>query len=63
MRRRALIKHLREHGCYFIREGGRHSRWGNSVQSIKASTSVPRHNEISESLVAKICKDLKIPRP
>lgn len=24
MKRRALIQHLKRHGCYFIREGGNH---------------------------------------
>ena len=63
MKRRALVKHLRKHGCRFIREGGRHSRWGKMHIGVQLSTSVPRHNEIGKWLVEKICKDLKIPPP
>jgi len=29
----------------------------------RAACTVPRHREIDEFLVAKICKDLAIPRP
>ena len=28
MKRRDLLKHLRWHGCQFVREGGDHSIWG-----------------------------------
>ena len=29
MKRRALLRHLQEHGCVLVREGGSHSIWGN----------------------------------
>jgi len=45
MKRLALLKHLREQGCVFIREGGSHSWWGNPQQNRRSS--VPRHTEIN----------------
>jgi len=59
MKRRDFIIHLKSHGCEFLREGGRHSWWWNPEQNRRSS--VPRHNEIKENLVKKICKDLGIP--
>jgi mRNA interferase HicA len=59
MKRKALLKHLRKQGCHLIREGGNHSWWGNPGENLRSS--VPRHNEISDQLARKICKDLNIP--
>lgn len=59
MKRAELLKHLRDNGCVFIREGGRHSWWGNPVQGKRSS--IPRHTEINDQLAKKICKDLGIP--
>jgi mRNA interferase HicA len=61
MKRTTLLKHLRSHGCDLIREGRRHSWWGNPAQDRRSS--VPRHSEIRDQLAAKICKDLGIPPP
>lgn len=61
MKRRDLIRHLQDHGCALIREGARHSWWGH--QSNNTRSSVPRHSEVDDFLVVKICKDLKIERP
>ncbi|NIO34923.1 MAG: addiction module toxin, HicA family [Planctomycetales bacterium] len=58
MKRRDLIRHLMDHGCELIREGGKHSWWANAQRS-----AVPRHNEISDHLAKKICRDLGIPDP
>ncbi|MEK6302526.1 MAG: type II toxin-antitoxin system HicA family toxin [Acidobacteriota bacterium] len=58
MKRRELIQHLRSHGCELVREGGRHSWWQNP--SSNKRSAVPRHNEISDALARKICKDLGI---
>jgi hypothetical protein len=30
MKREALLRHLRMHGCYLKREGGAHALWTNS---------------------------------
>ncbi|MBI5590816.1 MAG: type II toxin-antitoxin system HicA family toxin [Deltaproteobacteria bacterium] len=60
MKRIELLKYLRKHGCEIIREGHRHSWWGNA--SLNKRSSVPRHTEIDDGLglVRKICKDLGI---
>lgn len=59
MKRSAFLKHLRERGCVFVREGGNHSWWANTGQNRRSS--VPRHSEIVDQLARKICKDLGIP--
>jgi mRNA interferase HicA len=59
MKRSALLKHLRKHGCVFVREGSNHSWWSNPVPNTRSS--VPRHSEIVDQLARKICKDLGIP--
>ncbi|HRX77744.1 MAG TPA: type II toxin-antitoxin system HicA family toxin [Pirellulaceae bacterium] len=61
MKRRDLIRHLMDHGCELIREGGNHSWWGNPANGQRSA--VPRHNEISDHLARKICRDLGIPDP
>ena len=61
MKRVDLIRHLEAHGCRFFREGGNHTVYLNPANR-KVST-VPRHREIDEFLVRKICRDLEIPRP
>ncbi|MDH4454220.1 MAG: addiction module toxin, HicA family [Verrucomicrobiota bacterium] len=44
-----------------LRECGNHSVYVN--RATRKSSSVPRHREINDFLVNKICKDLEIPRP
>ena len=58
MKRKALLKYLRESGCEFVREGGRHSWWINKKENKRSA--IPRHNEINDLLVKKIYKDLGI---
>ena len=60
MKRRDLIRHLTANGCELLREGGNHSWWRNPSQN--RHSAVPRHNEISDDLAKKICKDLGIPK-
>ena len=59
MKRSELLRHLRQNGCVFVREGSRHSWWLNPEQNKRSS--VPRHTEIKDQLARKICKDLGIP--
>ena len=59
MKRNQLLKHLRQHGCQLLREGGRHSWWSNPAENKRSA--VPRHTEISDILAKKICKDLGVP--
>jgi len=58
MKRNKLLKYLRRHGCELLREGGKHSWWHNP--SLNKRSAVPRHSEINNILVKKICKDLGI---
>ncbi|MBE9546521.1 MAG: addiction module toxin, HicA family [Proteobacteria bacterium] len=57
MKRHQIIKHLKKHGAYLLREGKRHTIF----QKGHLKTEVPRHNEIVDELARKICKDLDIP--
>ncbi|HET9768838.1 MAG TPA: type II toxin-antitoxin system HicA family toxin [Thermoanaerobaculia bacterium] len=59
MKRRALIRHLEQHGCVLLREGSRHSLYCQPTTD--RTSAVPRHTEIGEGLARKICKDLGIP--
>jgi mRNA interferase HicA len=59
MKRADLLKYLRAQGCELLREGSRHSWWNNP--ELNKRSAVPRHNEISDVLARKICKDLGIP--
>jgi predicted RNA binding protein YcfA (HicA-like mRNA interferase family) len=57
MKRNQLIKHLKKHGAYLLREGSRHTIF----QKGQLKTQLPRHNEIVDVLARKICKDIDIP--
>jgi len=61
MKRGELIRHLLKNGCDLLRESSRHSIWRNI--RFGNMTAVPRHNEIKELMVLKICKDLDIEKP
>jgi mRNA interferase HicA len=61
MKRRDLLRHLRQHRSRLVREGGELSIWENPVTHRR--TSVPRHNKILEFTVARICKQLGVPVP
>lgn len=59
MKRNELLRYLREHGCEQLREGSRHSWWHNPT--LNKRSAIPRHTEIKDILVIKICKDLGVP--
>ncbi len=61
MKRTDLIRYLLDHGCEFLREGGRHTVYINRAAA--KSSTVPRHREINEILAKKICKDLEVEPP
>jgi mRNA interferase HicA len=61
VKRRAPVRHLEEHGCRSVREGGRHTVYANPTT--KRSSAVPRHAEINDYLARKICRDLGVPEP
>jgi predicted RNA binding protein YcfA (HicA-like mRNA interferase family) len=54
------VRHLEQHGCRLLREGGNHSIF---VGPSGRTSTVPRHTEINDDLAKKICKDLGIPPP
>jgi hypothetical protein len=49
----------RRSGCQLDREGARHSIWINPATGKKAP--VPRHSEIDNRLVQRICRQLDVP--
>ena len=61
MRRHALVRHLRSHGCELLREGRRHSVFVSRERG--TVTTVPRHREVNDLLARKICRDLDTPEP
>ncbi|HUE69402.1 MAG TPA: type II toxin-antitoxin system HicA family toxin [Pirellulaceae bacterium] len=61
MKRTELLKHLRRHGCRFVREGSSHSIWQNQANG--KQTAVPRHREIVNRTARMICQQLEIPPP
>ena len=61
MKRRDLERHLRDHGCREIDEGGNHTRW--AAASGKRRSAVPRYREIDYRLARWICKPLGVPPP
>ena len=61
MKRIDLIRHLEQHGCEFLREGGEHTVYVN--RTARRSSSIPRHREVNDFLARKICDDLQVQRP
>jgi mRNA interferase HicA len=61
VKRHDLVRHLQRNGCHFVREGRRHSWWGNPANGRRSA--VPRHSEVPDRLARKICRDLGIPEP
>jgi predicted RNA binding protein YcfA (HicA-like mRNA interferase family) len=59
VKRGDLLRHLRQHGCVLKREGGSHSIWLNPATG--ASETIPRHAEIADRLIRRICERLEVP--
>ncbi|RLB12952.1 MAG: addiction module toxin, HicA family [Deltaproteobacteria bacterium] len=57
MKRSHLLRHLKNHGAFSLREGKKHTIY----QKGDRKSQIPRHNEIVDELARKICKDLDIP--
>jgi predicted RNA binding protein YcfA (HicA-like mRNA interferase family) len=51
MKRADFIRHLEQHGCALLREGGKHSVYVN--RSRGKSSTVPRHREVNDFLARK----------
>jgi mRNA interferase HicA len=54
-------RHLLDHGCEVIREGGRHTIWSSAVLDRRAP--VPRHREVPLGTARAICRQLAVPPP
>ena len=61
MKRADLLRYLRRRGCQQIREGNRHSWWRSAAGEHRAA--IPRHREINDLLVRKICRELRVDPP
>ena len=61
MKRLDLIRHIEQHDCELLREGGQHTVYVN--RAAKKASTVPRHREINPFLARKICRELGIPEP
>jgi len=59
MKRTALLRHLRKHGCVLKRDGRSHSLWTNPATG--EVEAVPRHVEIPDKLARKTCRGLSVP--
>jgi mRNA interferase HicA len=59
MKRAALLRHLRKHGCFLKREGSSHSLW--CIPNTGDVEAIPRHTEIADRLAQKICRGLSVP--
>jgi mRNA interferase HicA len=60
MKRSEFIRHLNTHGCKLLREGSNHSIYINPNNH--RQSSLGRHQELSDLLCRKICKQLGIPQ-
>jgi len=58
MKRNIVLRHLKENECLLDREGSKHSIFINTKTG--DWTAVPRHTDIKEKTVMKICKELSI---
>lgn len=54
-----LERHLVDHGCVLVREGGRHTVWRNPESG--ARSTVPRHREVPRTTARLICRQLGVP--
>lgn len=59
IKRKRLIQHLEQHGCYLKRAGSNHDIYTNGAGKI--SVPVPRHIEIKPGTVHAICIQLGVP--
>ncbi len=59
MKRSALLRHLRKHGCFLKREGKEHSLWSSPLTG--RVEAIPRHVEVPNNLARKICRSLGLP--
>ena len=46
MKRRDLLRHLRQHGCRFVREGSDHSIWENPANRADGGSATSRDSRL-----------------
>jgi mRNA interferase HicA len=61
VKRRDLIRHVEREGAVFVREGAKHTWYVGPDR--RSHSAIPRHREIVDFLVKKICRELGIPQP
>ena len=61
MKRADMERHLKKHGCAFVRHGGGHDIW-KSASGLKQA-AVPRHREVVLGTFRAIFKQLEVPAP
>jgi len=61
MKRRALEKHLKQHGCRFNEHGKEHDMWVNIETGRQGA--VPRHTEVKWRTARNACRALGVPNP
>jgi mRNA interferase HicA len=61
LKRADLIRHLENHGCVLLREGGKHSVYFNPAA--RRTSTVPRHREIKKPTAIRICRQFAVPEP
>ncbi|MEL7037109.1 MAG: type II toxin-antitoxin system HicA family toxin [Cyanobacteria bacterium J06592_8] len=61
MKRCDLIRHLEKQGCLLLREGGKHTVYNNPTN--RPTSVIPRHREVVDITVWKICRDLGVLPP
>ena len=60
MKRRDLIRAIKQQGCELVRHGANHDHYRNPTTGV--TQSVPRHREVNEHLARQIIRDLG-PKP
>jgi mRNA interferase HicA len=56
-----VVRHVESQGCRLLRDKGKHTVYFNP--SNNQTSTIPRHREINEFLVRKICRDLGVQEP
>ena len=56
MKRRDLLRHIKTHGCVFVREGHDHKIYENPANGNRVP--ILRHREIPDVFARKMCRQL-----
>lgn len=61
MKRKIFLQYLSRLGCLLAREGANHTVYFHPVT--RRTSTIPRHREVNDWLVRKICRDLGVKEP